>query len=272
MKKIIALATDFGLKSAYAGIMKGAIWSVNPDVEIVDLTHGIEPFDILEAYYVIRESFEYFPRGTVFVAVVDPGVGSDRRIIGIDYLGKIFLVPDNGLAWALVFHSTMKDARIFSITERKFFSDNISDTFHGRDIFAPVAAWIASGVKLDKTGIPVDAGSLVPMNISEAVFIDNGSIEGKIVRTDGFGNLITDINRRMFAMDSEHIDLYNYIIEISDSALKIDGISNCYDQSADGKPVALFGSSGYLEIAVKGSNAMAALSVSKGSGVIVSRK
>lgn len=269
MKRIIALATDFGLKSEYAGIMKGVIWSVNPEVEIVDLNHGIDPFDINEAFYILRDSFVYFPKNTVFVAVVDPGVGSDRMIVAIEFMGKVILVPDNGLAWALICHAGMESSSIYSITEKRYFLDNISGTFHGRDVFAPVSAWIASGVQLKNIGKPIDAGRLAPMKVPEAVFADNGSVEGEIVRIDGFGNLMTNINRKMITCSPETACYKKISVEIPDAEIVIKGISLFYAKAGDNIPVAVFGSNGYLEIAVNGSNAMKKLSVSKGTRVSV---
>lgn len=266
MKRTIALVTDFGLKSAYSGIMKGVIWSINPEANIADLSHGIDPGDISEACYILMESIEYFPVGTIFAGVVDPGVGSSRRIIAIDYFGKIILVPDNGLAGAIFHLIGSSDTRLYSITNKEYYLEKVSNTFHGRDIFAPVAAWISSGAELKNMGEKIDPISLEYFDLPEIRLQDDGSLEGEIVRIDGFGNLITNISGDMLQSRNDFRS-----VKIIDVGIEIYSISDFYAQGRDDEPMVLIGSSGYLEIAVNNSSAENTLSVGKGSRILLCR-
>lgn len=267
MKKVIALVTDFGIKSAYSGIMKGVIWSVNPHANIADLSHGIDPGDISEAYYIIRESVDYYPPGTVFTVVVDPGVGSDRRIIALEFQDRTILVPDNGLAWAFNSRLRMKPKAVYSIINDSYFLKDFSNTFHGRDVFAPVAAWLSAGSDIKKMGEEVDPGSLSEMILNEAFTNEEGNIEGTVVRIDAFGNLITNIHASQIT--GSHCLC---LIKIMDSGKEISGISGFYGQVGLLDPLAIIGSSGYLEISVNRGRAEQILSVSKGSGIMLINK
>lgn len=266
MKRTIALVTDFGLKSAYSGIMKGVIWSINPEANIVDLSHNVDFGDISEAFYILKESIDYFPVGTIFAAVVDPGVGSSRRIIAIDYSGKFILAPDNGLAGVLFHKIGNSDTRLYSITKKEYCLDNVSNTFHGRDIFAPVAAWISSGADLKNMGDVIDSASLKYFDLPEIRLLDDGSIEGEIARIDGFGNLITNITKEMLQSKNDFQSL-----TVVNAGIEINSISEFYAQGRDHEPMLLIGSSGYLEIAVNNSSAKDRLLVGKGSRVLLCR-
>lgn len=263
MKRTIALLTDFGYKSAYSGIMKGVIWSINPDANIADLSHAVGLGDLTEAFFVLEESFDYFPKGTVFVGVIDPGVGSDRKIIAMECSGRFFLLPDNGLAAMVLRRFGEAETRVYSVSNNDLFQIKVSNTFHGRDIFAPVAGWISMGLGIDKLGDEVSPQTLVDFAISEPKVLD-GRIEGQVVRIDGFGNLITDIT-------SVLLEKYfkSELVSINISDVVIGGISSFYSQGSGSDPVALIGSSGYLEIAVKNNNAALMLCSGKGSKVLV---
>src|SRR5262249_19353343 len=184
---IVALLTDYGLQDPYAGVMKGALLSVNPQARIVDLTHDIPPQDVREGSRVLAAARGYFPDGTVFVAVVDPGVGSDRAIVGVETDRQVFLAPDNGLL------SFLEDSivRMVRITEAKYFLKPVSKTFHGRDIFAPVAGHLTRGVDLARFGPPLK--QLTPLEASLPRRTPDGGIQGEVVTIDRFGNLITNI-------------------------------------------------------------------------------
>lgn len=171
MKKFaspIAMTTDFGYQDEYVGVMKGVILSLNKRVPIVDLTHNIPPQDIAQAAKVIIDNYRYFPAGTVHLAIVDPGVGSDRRILAIKGDGYIFVGPDNGIFTPLLLN--METLVVYSVENRRLFRDSISKTFHGRDIMAPVAAWLASGLCINQVGerLPLDSCTLI--GIKEPVF------------------------------------------------------------------------------------------------------
>lgn len=266
MRKTIALVTDFGSESAYPGIMKGVIWSLNPHVNIADLTHGIAPWDLTEAFYILEESFDYFPVGTIFCAVVDPGVGSDRRIIALKYKCKTIIVPDNGLARALSSGLGETPEEIYSIKDDSFFLKKVSATFHGRDIFAPAAAWLSMGADIKNLGERIDPESLIPMSLDEAMILPDGSVSGKVVRIDRFGNLVTNIREGMLEEIKD-----DCLVRISDHGKEINGISEYYSQGSGQEPLAIIGSSGYLEICVNRDNAARVLSVSRGEEVIVKK-
>lgn len=264
MKRTIALVTDFGHKSAYSGIMKGVIWSINPEANIADLSHGIDIGDISEAAYILMESIDYFPVGTVFVCVVDPGVGSTRRIIAIDCKGKIILVPDNGIASVLFNKICKLDTKIYSITNKEYYLAMVSNTFHGRDIFAPVAAWISSGAELKKIGEEVAPVSLVNFELPEINIRDDGSIEGQVVRIDPFGNLITNIREEYL----KNINDFQSLI-IVEKEIMISSVVEFYAKAKENELTVLVGSSGYLELAVKDCSAEKILLIGRGSKVIL---
>ena len=189
---IITLLTDFGIEDGYVGTIKGVILSVNPSAMIVDITHQIDPQDLIEAAYVIKSSYRYFPKGTVHVIVVDPGVGSDRAIVALEMMGHIFLAPDNGVLTLL-----LDEGRLDSITRvnnSQYFLEPLSQTFHGRDIFAPVGAHISKGVDLKKLGSGLNRNDLVHLSIRKPSISDEGELVGTIVSVDRFGNCITNID------------------------------------------------------------------------------
>jgi S-adenosyl-L-methionine hydrolase (adenosine-forming) len=189
--KIVTLLTDFGLEDPYVGIMKGVILKINPDVAIVDITHAISPQDVKEAAFIINEYQSYFQAGTVHVAVVDPTVGSERRPLVLSKDGQFFVGPDNGIFSRLIRGST----GIYEIRNKDFMLENMSFTFHGRDIFAPAAAHLASGVQPSAFGPaienPVYLTGILPV-------IVEGALSGEVVRLDRFGNAITNIDMTAF--------------------------------------------------------------------------
>ena len=263
---IITLTTDFGTDDEYVGIMKGVILSLNPSVAIVDITHHIDPQDLVQAAYSIYSSYRYFPKGTVHVVVVDPTVGSDRNIIAFKITDHIFLAPDNGALTLLINENNINS--ITRIDNTSYFLDPVSRTFHGRDIFAPVSAHLSMGVPIKKLGTPVAQNNLICLSITEPFFSDNGELVGSIVSIDHFGNLITNINLN---------DLEKIVNTIPDKKLcinvgmdKISGLSSSYDSALSGHPLAIIGSRGYLEISVNGGNAANHFMVEKGDLVRVS--
>ncbi|MDI6854350.1 MAG: SAM-dependent chlorinase/fluorinase, partial [Deltaproteobacteria bacterium] len=188
-RPIITLLTDFGCRDAYAAAMKGVILGINPQVCLVDLTHEIPPHDIAAAAFVLAEAAPFFPPETIHLAVVDPGVGSARRGLAARARGQFCIGPDNGL-----FHFLFQgapDLAIFSLENPAYFLSEISATFHGRDIFAPVAAHLSRGLALEKLGPVVDDPVVLP--VAEPVF-GRDRAEGEIVYVDRFGNLVSNIN------------------------------------------------------------------------------
>ena len=232
---IIALLTDFGTKDYFVGAMKGAILFINENVQIVDITHEIEPQNIVSASFNLRACFQDFLVGTIFVAVVDPGVGSRRRAILVETPDYFFIAPDNGLL-SFVFNGE-KEFRVFELTSRKFFAENISATFHGRDIFAPVAAHLSKGVKPSEFGLEIT--DFVRFDENKPRKISDREIEAEIIETDRFGNLITNLKREDLPA--------RFTLEIG--ATKIENLRQFFAESEKGEVFMIFGSAGFLEIA-----------------------
>ena len=192
--RIITLTTDFGTSDAYVGVMKGVILGINLHVQIVDITHAVPPQDIHEAAFLIHSAHHYFPKGTIHVIVVDPGVGSDRRAIVCQIDGAFFVCPDNGILTYLL--QTIENAEelsgnVVAIQNQTYCLPEVSNTFHGRDIFAPVAAHLSLGIPLDDIGLPAHNLIRFPM---PPITISDGKLVGEIIKIDSFGNAITNIS------------------------------------------------------------------------------
>jgi len=258
LKKIITLTTDFGYKDEYVGLMKGVILGINPNVTIIDLCHKIEAQNVIEAAYLIRSAYSYFPKNTMHVIIVDPGVGSQRKIIFSKTNKHYFLAPDNGIL-DLIFEDHMPDY-IYSVTNTDYFLHPISNTFHGRDIFAPVSSHILNGLNPDNIGENISFEDMVHLKIQRPVMDKNGILQGSIISIDTFGNLTTNIDRKIFKKAS--FDEKNIQIIIGNEIIK--GISNSYNTVLKGKILAIFGSREYLEIAANRGNAQKKLAVKNG--------
>lgn len=251
MKKVITLLTDFGLKDSYIGAMKGVILSINPEVHIIDITHDIEPQSVLEAAFVLYTTYSYFPKGTTHLAVVDPGVGTERRSIGIRTQDYHFVGPDNGVFGLIL--GKHKDSEVFELINKTYLREKISQTFHGRDIFAPVAAYLSLGVALDKMGGVIKDYKRV--EIPEPM-VTQRIMEGQIIYRDRFGNLVTNVNHEIF---SHFIGHGSFEIEVG--PFKTQTLRSAYAEVAPGELLAIFGSTGYLEISESMGNASAKLGV-----------
>ena len=237
---LITLLTDFGLEDPYAGMMKGVILSVNPDARLIDISHHVKAGSITGAAGIIREAYPYFPEGTVHVTVVDPGVGSKRRAIILLAQSHLFVGPDNGIFWPII--NVHQNAKIIHITEAKYFLPDVSSTFHGRDIFAPVAAHLSKGVD------PLEMGPVIsdPVKLQiPAPHQEGDTLYGQVVNVDHFGNLITNIHRKEI---EEFTGSKTPVIRLEE--LLMEGICEIYAECGKGEILSLFGSSGYLEIAV----------------------
>ena len=187
---IIALLTDFGYKDGFVGSMKGVILSINPDANIIDISHDIEPFNIAEGSIVLNAAYRYFPKNTIFVSVVDPQVGTERKAIIVKTQNYYFISPDNGLLTLAL--KDQKVEKIIQITNSEFFLKTDTNTFHGRDIFSPVAAYLSKGIELEKFGIAIY--DFKRLDIFDLKMVD-GFILGKIIKFDKFGNAITNIDK-----------------------------------------------------------------------------
>ena len=256
---IITLTTDFGERDPYVGMMKGVILSINPPARIVDITHGISAGSIQEASTIIKEAYRCFLPGTVHVGVIDPGVGGKRRPIAVISDDHFFVGPDNGLFWPII--AAHPQTEVVHLTEKRYWMDAISSTFHGRDIFAPVAAHLARGVDPSLFGEKID--NPITLNFP-FVRREHDLLTGEVIRVDRFGNLITNITGEELR---EFRSSEGPVITIGSLALK--GIHSTYGEVSEGVALALIGSSNLLEIAVNRGSAMAELGDECGVGTKV---
>ncbi len=255
---ILTLTTDFGTQDAYVAAMKGVILGINPEVRIVDITHQIAPQDIMEAAFVLRDAAPFFPDGTVHLAVVDPGVGTARKAVALRRGEHHFVGPDNGL-FALLLDGSEPDELVVLDRPQYWRTEGMSNTFHGRDLFAPVAAYLSAGCSLCNLGTP--ASRLESLHWLRPL-VDEQGIQGWVVHIDRFGNCMTNIPRSAFEAYRHGREVKCYV---ATAILK--GVQPTYAAVAPGEPLALFGSSGFLEFAVNGGNASDLLSIRKGASV-----
>jgi S-adenosyl-L-methionine hydrolase (adenosine-forming) len=249
---IITLTTDFGQDDPFVGTMKGAILSVNPNVWIVDITHGVPAHDVLAGAMTLQSSYSYFPKGTIHLTVVDPGVGSSRRPLLVITDQYAFVGPDNGILARAI--DSQQNVRVFHLTEQEYFLKPVSQTFHGRDIFAPVAAWLSRGKSPEVFGPTVDDWVRLDWPIPRRV---GTSLFGSVLRVDRFGNLITNISPEDLACPPNTTQA----IEIGIGGRIIRRICRSYAEAADDEPFMIIGSAGLLEISVCQASAAALLGV-----------
>ena len=263
---MITLLTDFGISDPYAGIMKGVILSVNPSAQIIDVTHGIEPQDIMGAAYLINAAYRYFPLRSIHVVVVDPGVGSDRSIIAVSAGGYFFLAPDNGVL-SLVLENLCADT-IIKVENETYFSKPVSRTFHGRDIFAPVAGHLSKGVGIDSFGPAITRDQMVTIALPKPYLSESGELVGQVISVDRFGNLITNIDLQKI---NEAFGFNNdQGLKILIGSHKIAGLSLAYHDAAPRSLLAIIGSMGFVEISLNFGNASVYCGETRGSIVKVS--
>jgi S-adenosylmethionine hydrolase len=235
----LTLTTDFGLKDAFVGIMKGVILSIEPNVRIVDLTHDIERHNVEEALYTLTYVYDYFPPGTIHVVVVDPGVGTNRRPLLVQEENYLFLAPDNGVLSFLF--DQKPELTVREITSQDYFRKPVSQTFHGRDIFAPVAAWLAQGVQPEKFGSVIS--DYTRLNIPQ-LLISEQRIRGEVIHVDRFGNLITNIKRRHV----ESLSAPSGEIVAESKGVQVRGLYTSYAENTSDQPGLIFNSFELLEI------------------------
>ncbi|UCH51259.1 MAG: SAM-dependent chlorinase/fluorinase [Chloroflexota bacterium] len=275
MPPVITLTTDFGTGDAYVASMKGVILTTNPEAVIVDICHTIEPQNVLQAAFVLSTTYKYFPTGTIHVAVVDPGVGSQRKAIILKTPTDLFLAPDNGILSYIIDEMDKTSAtpatqiaatpeprklggglEAAAITNQDFWHETVSATFHGRDIFAPVAALISVGMPLNRFGHSLSQVYAFP--IPRPYKNDWGNLIGHVLHIDNFGNLVTNVRSG---------DLPTGRIEITTGKQQIHGISQFYAETKG--LAAIMGSSGYLEISLKNGNAAEFLGAKVGDEIKV---
>jgi len=266
LEKIITITSDFGYTDEYIGVMKGVILAIAPQVRIVDLTHGIAPQDIRQAALTIHSAYLFFPKErTIHVVVVDPGVGGARKIIAVSAKGHIFLAPDNGVLTLILQDPDLK--AVYAVICEEIFLKPVSATFHGRDIFAPVAAHLAAGMKIWETGPLLSVNDLTLISFPQPVCLSKeGKIHGEIIEIDHFGNLTTNVSRN---------NLLHFFgerpfstINVSVGGYTMDRISNTYQCVPQGRFVALFNRRDQVEIALNAGHAAKSLNAAIGLRVI----
>ncbi len=242
---IITLLTDFGLEDPYAGIMKGVILGLNPGASIVDLTHQIKRGDIAHGARVLQQSCSFFPSGAIHVAVVDPGVGTGRRPMVVKSGNHFFVGPDNGLIWPII--KADPQALVIHLTNETFFQLPVSRTFHGRDIFAPVAAHLSTGGDPLQMGKPMENPVSIP---DDSPVREGNTLLGRVTGIDHFGNVITNIHREDLVPFPGSGQMVIRVLKE-----KIETVSKTYADGEMGELIALLGSTGHLEIAVNSDRA-----------------
>ncbi len=238
---IIALATDYGTRDGYVGAVKGVILRIAPSATIVDVSHEIEPFNVGDGAFVLRQAWPWFPEGTIFVAVVDPGVGTARRILVGEFEGRFLVAPDNGLVtWV---HREFRCEAMHVAEDRRYFLPELSSTFHGRDMMAPVAAHLANGVRPRSFGRATNQVEILP--IPRRAARTSEGLLGRIVYVDRFGNLVTNVGREQLAPGSPD---ESWVVSIGGES--VGTVRSTFADVAVGSPIAYVGAAGLLEIAI----------------------
>ncbi|MEO8078073.1 MAG: SAM-dependent chlorinase/fluorinase [Acidobacteriota bacterium] len=261
MRPVIALLSDFGTRDHYAGTMKGVILGICPDATLVDITHDVTPHDVLEGALQLAAAWRYFPAGTIFLVVVDPGVGSTRRGMAAEAGDYRFVAPDNGVLTAVL--QEVPPRRAVELTEPQYARPLVSRTFEGRDRFAPAAAWLATGVQVEALG-----RAITDYHQLEFPAVETGgeTLRGVVMLVDRFGNLVSNIDRRTFDAFA-----HAHRVTVTAGGQVVARIVNTYAEMGPGEVCALFGSSNHLECATNGGSASALLSLGRGAAVEVIR-
>ncbi|MEW6108311.1 MAG: SAM-dependent chlorinase/fluorinase [Nitrospirota bacterium] len=260
---LITLTTDFGYDDPFVGMMKGVILKINPLANIVDLTHGIRQYDIREAAYTIGMSYDFFPKKTIHIVVVDPGVGSGRRPVIVMTDHHYFIGPDNGV-FSHIYSQSHETLSVFHITSEHYFLSSGGGTFHGRDIFAPVAAWISRGVNIPNFGEHITDYHKIPLPFPQ---VSDNALKGEVILIDKFGNSITNIKaadiEKLYGAGS--ISILKILLKGKEIPLK-----KFYSQAEDRGVYSLINSTGYLEFFIYRGNASSEYNISVGDKVELS--
>jgi S-adenosylmethionine hydrolase len=259
-RPIITLTTDYGINDHLVGVMKGVIFGINPDVNIVDITHGVLPHDILDGALTIGQAYRYYPPKTVHVVVVDPGVGTARRPILVAADQHYLIAPDNGVLSAV--YDQTEALSVWNLTSEHYFRQPMSKTFHGRDIFAPVAAWLTKSWQTSAFGEPITDFARFALPKPKA---DGNTIKGVVLRVDHFGNLITNLTQENAA--AIFAEGAKFTLKVGNGSVAT--IVATFAQGPAGTPVGIIGSSGYLEISINRGNAARTLGSMRGAEVTV---
>jgi S-adenosylmethionine hydrolase len=261
VRPVIALLTDFGTQDHYAGAMKGVMLGICPDATLVDISHDIPPHDVLAGALELAAAYKYFPAGTIFVAVVDPGVGSARRGVAADTGEYRFVAPDNGVLTQVLRETPAK--KMVELTERRYARPTVSRTFEGRDRFAPAAAWLAKGTQFPALGRPVS--DIQKLDIPLPV-VDGETVSGIVLRVDRFGNLVTNIDRKTIERLAQ-----GGALAIDAAGQRVERLVATYAELPAAGVGALFGSTDHLELAAPSASAAGRLGLARGAAVTVKR-
>ena len=261
-KPIVTLITDFGANDHFVGTMKGVIYNINPDVEIVDITHTVASYDIFDAAFTLAQSYRFFPSDTIHLVVVDPGVGTSRRPLLARSLAHKFVAPDNGVL-SLIYERE-ENLEVRHITADHYFLNPVSATFQGRDIFAPVAGWLSKGVEVDKFGDPI--ADFIKFSSPKPKPVGENLINGVVLKIDKFGNILTNLRPEdMPQLFAENPPPFKIVI----NQHEITRLNLAYSMGKPSELFAIVGSSGYLEICTNRGSAARALNVNRGTEVSV---
>jgi S-adenosyl-L-methionine hydrolase (adenosine-forming) len=259
-KQFVTLTTDFGLQDHFVGVIKAVILNINPEAILVDINHNVSSYDVFDAAFTLVQSYRFFPSDTIHLVVVDPGVGTARRPILARSMEHKFVAPDNGVL-SLIYERE-ENVEVRHVTADHYFLNPVSNTFHARDIFAPVVGWLSKGVEVDKFGDPItDFAKFTPPKPKR---VSDGLIKGVTLKVDKFGNLITNLMPEdVPQLFSENPPPFKIIV----NQQEITKLNLAYSAGKPSEIFAMVGSSGYLEIATNRGSAAKALSVGRGAEV-----
>lgn len=258
---IITLTTDYGTSDHLVGTLKGVILKINPDATIVDITHNVAPYDLLDGALAIGSAYSYFPPRTIHVVVVDPGVGTERRPLLVSGENQYFIAPDNGVL-SLVYERE-ENIIVRHANVEHYYLQPLSKTFHGRDIFAPVAGWLSKGAQIASMGEEISDYKRFAMPRPKTV---DGVNKGVVLRVDTFGNLITNFRGE----DLPATALKDGAVKFQVGTTAVTRLVDTFAQGNEGEPIAYIGSSGYIEVAVNKANASRTLALGRGAAVVLS--
>ena len=261
--RLITFTTDFGLSDHFVGVMKGVVAGIAPVARVIDISHDVAPYNVTEAAFIIAEAWPYFPKRTIHVVVVDPGVGSARRPILAEAGGHFFIAPDNGVL-SMVFERE-DDIIVRHANVEHYYLSPMSKTFHGRDVFAPVAAWLTKGWQTASMGEEISDYKKFSMPRPKEA---DGGLKGVVLRVDAFGNLIT--NFRAEHLPAAAQENGNFLLQVG--AYEVKKLVDTFAQGVVGEPIAYIGSSGFIEIGVNKGSAARTLSLGRGTPVVLPKK
>jgi S-adenosylmethionine hydrolase len=260
---IITLTTDYGTNDHLVGTLKGVILKINPDVTIVDITHNITPFDLLDGALAIGSAYSYFPPKTIHVVVVDPGVGTERRPLLVSATNQYFIAPDNGVL-SVIFEREAESLVVRHANVEHYYLHPVSKTFHGRDVFAPVASWLSKGWQTPSMGDEIS--NYKKFSIPRPKEAD-GAWKGAVLRADAFGNLITNFRSE----DLPESALNGGAINLQVGTHQVTRMVDTFASGNNGEPIAYVGSSGYIEIGVNKGSAARTLNLGRGTPVMLTK-